>query len=60
MNRAVNALKAGLLLEMRGLKDYFKGWKEVIKVLKLQRLKGEILNDEFLVLKQKNAIRKWH
>ena len=51
MAKVVNALKAGLLLEMRGLKDYYKGWIEVIKQMKVKRLKAEILNDEYLVLK---------
>lgn len=37
--KAVNALRAGLLLEHRGLKDYFKGWIGVTKNLKLLRFK---------------------
>ena len=60
VTKAVNALKAGLLLQMRGLKDYYKEWVLVIKKMKLQRYKAEILRDEYDVLKKKNAIKKWH
>ena len=44
---------------MRGLKDYYKEWVLVIKKMKLQRYKAEILQDEYDVLKKKNAIKKW-
>ena len=45
--KGVNAFKAGMLLEMRGLKDYYKAWIEVTKQIKLFRLKKDILIDEF-------------